>query len=283
VAHPQIAMFARLANGGQAPVRALYGQASKLSRTMHDVRYDAVHDEIVVPVPYAQAILTFRGGANGQEGPIRIIQGQKTGEIGSRLDVDPVHNEIFTYTNDSILVYPREANGDAAPLRVIKGADTQLRNVYSLAVDPVNNVLVVGLNSSWGSERASLQGARGAEKGAILVFGRTDSGNAKPRAVIRGPKSGIVRINQMQVYPQRKLIVVAMPGIIDQMEPQDAFVGVWNYDDNGDVPARWKIPVGERTKMKKPFGVVLNPKNKEVIVSDMRNQGVLVFSAPEIF
>ena len=73
---------------------------------MHDIRYDAVHDEIVVPVPYAQAILTFRGGADGQEGPIRIIQGMKTGEIGSRLDVDPVHNEIFTYRDNSIEVYP---------------------------------------------------------------------------------------------------------------------------------------------------------------------------------
>jgi hypothetical protein len=280
VAHPQIAAFARLANGGQAPVRALFGQASKLSRTMHDVRYDAVHDEIVVPVPYAEAILTFRGGADGQESPIRIIQGPKTGEIGSRLDVDPIHNEIFTYTNDSIVVYPREANGDVAPLRVIKGPDTQLRRNYGIAVDPINDILVVGLNSSFGSERPG----RGAEeKGAILIFNRTDSGNVKPRAVIRGPKSGIIRINQMQVYPPRKLIVAAMPGIIDQMEPEGAFLGVWSYDDNGDVPPRWKLPAGPRTTLKKPFGVVLNPKDKEVIISDMRNNGVLVFSVPEIF
>ena len=273
-------MFARLADKGQTPVRALFGQTSKLSRTMHDIRYDAVHDEIVVPVPYAQAMLTFRGGADGQEGPIRIIQGMKTGEIGSRLDVDPVHNEIFTYTDNSIKVYPRDANGDVAPIRIIQGPDTQLRAVYSLAVDPVNDVLVVGLNSNWGSERAT--GERG-ERGSILVFNRTDQGNVKPRAVIRGEKSGIVRINHMQVYPQRKLIIVAMPGIIDKMEPPDAFVGVWSYDDNGDVPPRWKIPIGPTTKLKKPFGVVLNPKNKEVIVSDMRNQGVLSFSVPEIF
>ena len=72
-------MFARLADGGAAPVRTLYGQASRLSRTMHDVRYDAVNDEIVVPVPYSEAILTFAGGANGQESPIRIIQGPKPG------------------------------------------------------------------------------------------------------------------------------------------------------------------------------------------------------------
>src|SRR5438093_3532004 len=202
-----MAIFAMLANGAQTPVRALFGQTSKLSRTMHDIRYDAVHDEMVVPVPYAQAILTFRGGADGQEGPIRIIQGMKTGEIGSRLDVDPVHNEIFTYRDNSIEVYQRDANGDVAPLRIIQGPDTQLKNVYSLAVDPVNDVLVVGLNSNFGSERAT--GAR-AERGAILVFGRTDQGNVKPKAAIRGEKSRIVRINQMQVWPQRKEIIVAM-------------------------------------------------------------------------
>ena len=97
---------------------------------MHDVRYNAVHDEIVVPVPYSESILTFRGGADGQEAPIRIIQGPETGEIGSRLDVDPIHDEIFTYTSDSIKVYPREANGDAAPIRIIEGPDTQLEAVY---------------------------------------------------------------------------------------------------------------------------------------------------------
>ena len=249
---------------------------------MHDVRYDAVHDEIVVPVPYAQAILTFRGGADGQEAPIRIIQGPKTGSIGSRLDVDPIHNEIVSYTGNRILVYPREANGDVAPIRVIQGPDTQLKSPYGIAVDPINDVIVIGLNSNFGTKEPIVN-PDSLTKGAILVFNRTDTGNVKPRAVIRGPKSGIVRINQMQVYPQRKLIVAAMPGIIDDMEPEGAFLGVWSIDDNGDVPPRWKIPVGDRTKLKKPFGVVLNPKNKEVIISDMRNQGVLVFSFPEIF
>jgi hypothetical protein len=250
---------------------------------MHDIRYDAVHDEIFVPVPYAQAILTFRGGADGQEAPIRAIQGPKVGEIGSRLDVDPVHNEIYTYRNNSIEVYPRNGNGDVAPIRILRGPDTQLKNVYSLAVDPVNDVLVVGLESDFATDKClSGKGGR-CERGAILVFNRTDQGNAKPKSVIRGEKSRIVRVNQMQVLPQRKEIVVAMPGIFDKMEPPDAFIGVWSYEDNGDVPARYEIPIGPMTKMKKPFGVVLDPKHKEVIVSDMRNQGILTFSVPEIF
>ena len=249
---------------------------------MHDIRYDAVNDEIVVPVPYGEAILTFAGGADGQESPIRIIQGPRTGPISDRLDVDNIHDEIFTYTNDSIKVYPRGANGDVAPIRVIKGPDTMLGRLHAIAVDPINDLLVVGTQSNFGTYSASI-GRRDSEKGAILVFNRTDEGNVAPRAVIRGPKSEIIRINQMQMYPQRRLIIAAMPGIQDQMEPEEAFIGVWSYDDNGNVPPLFKIPIGEITKMKKPFGVVLNPDDQEVIVSDMRNQGVLVYSVPEIF
>jgi hypothetical protein len=274
VAHPQIAAFARLANGGQPPARTVFGQASKLSRTMHDIRYDEIHDEFLVVNPFAEAILTFRGGSSGQEGPIRIIQGPHAKIGGSRMDVDPVHNEIFVPDNNKIRVYAREANGDTSPIRIIEGPDTQLVSAESLSVDPFNNILVVGFNKGEGERDPD---------GAILIFNRTDNGNVKPRAVIRGPKSGIIRINQMAVNPARRLIVAAMPGHVEQMEPADAFLGVWTYDDNGDVAPKWKIPVGPRTTLKKPFGVVLNTKNKEVIISDMRMNGVLTFSGPEIF
>ena len=252
---------------------------------MHDIRYDAVHDEIIVPVPYAQAILAFRGGADGQEAPIRVIQGPKTGTIGTRLDVDPIHNEIFTYQHNRVVVYPREGNGDVAPIRVLEGPNTQLISPYGIGVDATNNLLIVGTNSNWGikdpQQSTYVEGSD--EPGAILIFNRTDQGNVKPRAVIRGPKSGVVRTMQIQVIPGRKLFGAVMPGVIDQMEPDGAFFGVWSEDDNGDVPPLFKIRTNERTKMKKPVGVVLDPKHKEVIISDMRNQGVLVYSAPEIF
>ena len=240
---------------------------------MHDIRYDELHDEFLVVNPFADAILTFRGGIAGQESPVRIIQGPHAKIGGNRLDVDPVHNEIFVPDGNKIRVYPREANGDVSPIRVLEGPDTQLTRAESLSVDPVNNILVVGFN----------KGERDPDNGAILIFNRTDSGNVKPRAIIRGPKSGIIRINQMAVYPPKKLIVAAMPGLVDMMEPTNAFLGVWTYDDNGDVPPKWMIPIGPKTTLKKPFGVVLNPKNKELIISDMRLNGVLTFSVPEIF
>ena len=207
------------------PKRIIAGQATKLSRTMHDIRYDEVHDEFVVTNPFAQAVLVFAGDATGDAPPKRIIQGPKTQMAGSdRLDIDTVHNEIFVPNGNAILVYPGDANGDVAPIRVIRGPDTQLRQATSVVVDPINNVLVVGLNSS----EAAASPLTDAPNGAILIFNRTDTGNVKPRAVIKGPKSGITRITQMVLYPQRKEIIASQPGDIDVMEPEDAFIGVWS-------------------------------------------------------
>jgi len=63
---------------------------------MHDIRYNPVDDEILVPNPFSNAILTFRGGADGQEAPVRFIQGPNTDLNGpDRLAIDVVHREIF--------------------------------------------------------------------------------------------------------------------------------------------------------------------------------------------
>ena len=59
--HPQIAAFARLARENAVPTRKLEGQLTRLGRTMHDMDYDPIHDEIVVGSPFAQAVLVFRG------------------------------------------------------------------------------------------------------------------------------------------------------------------------------------------------------------------------------
>ena len=58
MAHPQIAVFARLADKNAQPVRKVEGQKTLLGRTMHGFTYDEIHDEFTVPQQFAQAILT---------------------------------------------------------------------------------------------------------------------------------------------------------------------------------------------------------------------------------
>src|ERR1700688_2885626 len=232
VAHPQIAVFARLAEGGAKPLRRVEGQGSMLGRTMHGIVYDPIHDEFTVPQQFAQAILTYKGSANGEEHPVRIIQGPHSQlDAPEHLEVDPVHNEIFVPTrHGAVLVFPRGGQGDVAPIRVLRGPDTMLRGDAPLAVDPVNNLLIVGA------------GGRGNAR--LLIFNRTDSGNVKPRAIIGGPKS---RINAFggpfAVYPAKGEIIVSVrgPGPYAELASDEAFVGVWSINDNGDVPPKWVI------------------------------------------
>ena len=264
-----MAAFARLAKQNEKPTRQLAGQRTLLARTMHDIRYDAIHDEILVGNPFAQAILVFRGGAHGEEAPIRVIQGSQT-QLRSpdRVEVDPVNNEIIVPNRDAVLVFPREANGDVKPLRIIRGPDTGFRSARAVAVDAVNNVMAVNVS---GNRTAALE-----------IFGRTDNGNVKPRGIIQGPRTGLSELEQMQVYPPRGWILVAQTSDSSFQEPKDTFVGVWSIRDHGDVPPRWKIG-GEKSTLKKPRGIALNPRNKEVIIADMRLNAVLTFYFPELF
>ena len=283
MAHPQIATFARLAKGGDAPQRLIFGQATKLSRTMHDIRYNETRDEMYVGNPFAQAILTFRGGANGQESPIRIIQGSKTMlDAPDTLEIDVVNNEILVPQGDEVLVFPLAANGDVAPLRVLRGGSkVGWRSGGGIAVDPVHNVLVTD-GMITGADRANTRYREGRD--SILIFDRTANGETKPLRVIRGPKTGIHAIRQMQVQPKGGWIIISQITDGSIPEPEGTFVGVWSINDNGDVPPRWKIDgKGGSIVMKKPRGVTLDAKHKEVIISDMRLNAVLSFYFPEIF
>jgi hypothetical protein len=285
VSHPQIAAFARLAGENTPPTRVLEGQKTLLSRTMHGFAYDRVHDEIVVNSPLAQAILTFRGGASGEEPPLRVIQGTQTqilGDAYSALDkvsVDGVNNEIYLPLGlgdergrsanalPAILVFDRQANGNVPPKRILKGPRTQITgNKPPVAVDPLRNLLVVNLNN------------------AFLIFDRTASGDVAPRAIIRGPRSQVASTGNFQVYPTTGMIVDRCAG---------ESVCAWSITDNGDVPPRYKIPVKQITGYR-ISGLALDPAHKEVLFSvagwggdDYPSSGimnaVLTFSWPEIY
>lgn len=291
--HTQIAAYARLARLNDLPRRTIAGQKTLMSRSMHDIRYDPIHDEILTVNTFSKAILTFRGGASGEEAPIRVIQGPNT-RLGGQLDladVDPVHNEIYAPSGrGEILVFPREAHGNVAPIRVIRSPNMG----HSLVVDPVNNVLVVAYSASQGTERRiwsrpweqvhqQQQGrGSGGGGGALQIFNRTDSGDVTPRAVIQGPKTGLHSITQMQVHPSKGWIIATQISNQIEIQQEQAAIGVWHISDSGDVPPRWKIE-GSRTGLKKPRGVAFNVKNKELYVADMSLNSVLTYYFPEIF
>src|SRR5439155_18659988 len=138
---------------------------------------------------FAQDILVFRGGAFGEEPPLRIIQGPKTQIVSAtngvdRVAIDPVNNEIIVGSRlHKILVFDREANGDVAPIRVLGGPHTEIGTNPMIRVDAANNLLVV------------------AGQGGMQVFDRTATGDANPIAWVLGPGG-----NQFAVYNGRVLV-----------------------------------------------------------------------------
>jgi hypothetical protein len=272
VAHPQIAAFARLAKENVLPARVIAGQTTKLGRTMHAIHYDAVHDELLVSNPFAQAILTFRGDANGEQPPIRVLQGPSTGlDAPDRFAFDAVNGEIYVGQGREILVYSRMANGDAAPVRRLTGT----WSAREMVIDPIHNLIVA---------TGSPDGRRGGgESGSgILFFDRTANGEVKPKTFIRGPHTGLESPRQIQIYPEKGLVYVSQTLNDDEIKPGSYFVGVWSINDKGDVPPRWKLG-GANSELKRARGVAIDPAHKEVIVADMLRNAVLTFYFPEVF
>jgi hypothetical protein len=275
VNHPQIAAYARMAQENTPARRKLEGQKTLLTRTMHDLAFDPIHDEIVVTSPFAQAILTFRGGATGEEPPVRVIQGPHTRIVEDRaLDrvaIDPVNNEIYVITSASnILVFPREANGDVAPIRVIGGPDVPIGSRPGMRVDPVRNLLVVGTGQGGGGQ------------GGLLVFDRLATGNARPLAVIPGPRTG----DQFALYPPSGLIITHSSGIIEGWSLDEGLRLFANATGNEkpDYRPRWRI-TGQIPESYRGggSGIALNPANNEILTASGPQNTIWTFSVPEAF
>jgi DNA-binding beta-propeller fold protein YncE len=264
VANPRIAVFARLADRTVAPVRVIEGGRTRLSRTSHAIAFDEIHDEIVVPNPFSEAVLFFAGNASGDAAPIRTIQGPKTFlQENDELALDPVHGEVIVPTRQAILIFDRTSNGDVAPKRVIAGPKTKINRARGIAVDPVNNIIAVGNREPIG----------------ILIFNRTDQGDVEPRAIISGPNTGIYAPKGFTINPARKELIATNEarGVQVTRQVGESFVGVWNYSDNGDVAPKAVIK-GPSTMLIAPRGAALDSAHQEIFIIDKVQNGIFAFS-----
>ncbi len=285
MAHPQIAAFARLADKNAQPIRKIEGQKTLLGRTMHGLTYDEIHDEFTVPQQFAQAILTFAGGAEGETPPLRVIQGSRTRlEAPDRVAVDAVNNEIFVanYLSESITVYARTANGNAAPLRTISG----LHGPTGVAVDTINNeIFVANLDDNTITVYArTASGYTSPVRGFLslgsptyaiavdtvnneifvnansvtAVYARTANGFASPLRVISGSSTGISSSTGIAVDTINNEIFVT-----NSFPPHSLFspsITVYSRTANGNV-----APL--RTIMTAAAGIAVDTVNNEIIVT----------------
>jgi hypothetical protein len=275
VAHPQIAIFARLANGNAQTARRIEGQNTLLGRTQHSIFYDEFHDEVVVPQPFAGAVLTFRGGANGEEPPIRVIQGPKAGlALNDVMTVDPVHNEYFVpigQGNGVVNVFDRMAQGDVAPIRSVGSRAAGLGGIPT--VDYEHNLLLI-------------EG-----RGGIYIYNRTDNGDVKPlRIITGGPKSGVKELGSPIWIPgTRNFLATARkfsapekrddkPLNFQNPDEAQSFIGVWTVDDDGDVAPRYTVGHNIFREIR---NTAVDPKHKTVMAADKTNNDITTFDFKE--
>ena len=183
-----LVIFPRNAEGDIPPARTL-----KTPHGTYGIAVDEGTQEMYLTVEHTNSIVVYRKMAQGDEKPLRTIQGggtQMEDPHGIALDVKNQWLFVANHGNarvrgadgtygrfdpPSITVYPLQSSGDVAPLRVIEGPNTQLNWPASLFMD---------------EERGELYVANDAGD-SILVFRATDSGNATPLRVVRGPKTQI--------------------------------------------------------------------------------------------
>ncbi len=272
------------------PSRVISGQKTRIGRTIHGIAYNAVRDEIVTVNPLAAAILVFRGGASGEEAPLRVIQGPSTHLIlPHAVSIDPQNKEIIVGDRESeVVVFPDAGDGNLAPRRLLRGAKTKLAFVVGTAVDSARNLLFVA-NSG--------PGATG-----ILIFNRTDTGDVAPRAMLSGPRTGLTYPWEVRVYGDQLFVGgtnsdYRMPYDRGELHPRAdlagipqspwrsdtlGFIGVWNVTDCGDVPPR-AIIRGALSGLIHPTGVALDPEHGELIASDSVRNGIFTFLVPDFF
>lgn len=289
---PRIAAFARLANGNYAPTRIIEGQATRISRTIHVIDYDEVHDEIITSNPQAGAILVFRGQANGNEAPIRVIQGPKTGLVFPHMvTMDTKNGEIIVSDpgRRGVLIFARDANGDVAPKRELRPNGYW---IVGTGVDTERDLLVVATHIQGSAVRAS----------GMMIYNRTDTGSVKPRAIISGPNTGIRAPWQIQIHGGKIFLGVSnhlnqrlyeglakRPGSDENTEilspwrsDSVGFVGMWDINDNGDVPPR-AIIKGPVSGLVHNPGLAIDPRHGEIFAADSVRNGFFTFLVPEFF
>ena len=188
------------ADGNAKPTRAL-----NVPHQAWGVSINAARREIAISVEGPRQIVVYRQDAAGDDKPLRMIRGPKTG-LGDPHGVvfDAKTNEIVVanhgnqngretlpgavsggrgagtfvggrFDEPSITLYEGEATGDVAPIRRIQGTRTGLNWPMAISVDSQHDEIAVA-NSGDSS---------------IRVFSRTATGNVAPLRIIKGPRTGI--------------------------------------------------------------------------------------------
>jgi DNA-binding beta-propeller fold protein YncE len=198
-----ILVFRGNAKGDEPPIRVIQGPCTGLI-TPHSVSLDLQHGEILVASLTGKRINVYRWDANGNTPPVRMITGPQT-ELGHLVGiaVDPEQNLMAVANSEDILVFNRTDSGNVAPRARIAGPKTGITDepwqlqffkgrIYLAASNHLHVNLYSGVTLKDSSKAVPDDPWLNPTLGFVGVWNITDNGDVPPRAMIRGPFSGLL-------------------------------------------------------------------------------------------
>ena len=267
-----ITTFRRTAGGNVAPVRTLKGPATGLAGPVA-VAVDVNNDELIVANGDNDSITVYSRTASGNTAPLRTLAGPATGlAVPRRLVLDFTHQEggpgvgalyVTNAGNHSVTVYLWPTGGNVAPMRTLGGPATQLTGPSGLALDLVNDELLVVSSIP----------------PSVNAYRRTASGNTPPLRTLAGPATGLsgptdlaVDYTHLEGGPGVGALYVTNAGIPDS-------VTVYLWPTGGNV-APMRTLSGPATQLASASSLAFDFVNDELVVvnSDLSNAAVTVYS-----
>src|SRR2546426_2995883 len=213
------------------------------------VALDLTHDEVAVTIEHINKVAIYRRLAEGEEKPLRIIQGPDTGLADPHgIFVDASNNEIFVANHDSYHL-----------------AETSQEESTDVQGQLARGIATISVPQARLQPRAS--SGKFVEP-AITVFSRTAENNASPVRVIRGPKTELSLPMKVFVDTVHNEIFVANSG--------SNSILVFSRTANGDVSPLRKIE-GPATQLKKPVRLFVDLNNDEVWATSPEEHAAMVF------
>lgn len=196
---------------------------------------------------------------------------------------------VFSVQTPNMIVwYKREAKGLEAPVRVVRGAKTRMGDPHGVAVDDVNDEVLVANHGNWRpvelitsytayDTRESRQETNPTQRvteglrgrfllGSITVFPAEASGDVAPKRTIAGPLTELNWPMGITVDPGNQEMAVANNG--------DNSILVFRRTDDGNA-APLRAIRGPRTGIKSPMGVQIH--GDELWVANFGDHTALVF------
>jgi DNA-binding beta-propeller fold protein YncE len=208
-------VFSREARGNANPSRYLAAPHGTFG-----IAVDETKQEMFLTVQHQNSVVVYRKKAEGDEKPLRVIQGSETQlEDPHGIALDLKNKLIFVsnfgnaqvrqggegrgrsgtygkFEMPSITVYPLDAKGNTKPLWIIEGSQTKMNWPSHIAFH---------------EERQELFVANDADD-SILVFRAADKGDATPIRVIKGANTGIKNPPSITLDLKNAEIAVASMG-----------------------------------------------------------------------